>query len=132
MILGEDTTKSSVIEAEKVEIEGAEMFPARVKAWMRQYDLSVDQLQQSFLIENGAVEFIGEISGKNNKEKVRNAYILAGISVYLLTGEQRFDDAAARTLCVRFGIYDHTNHSKYMKGGNEFAGSRERGCLSHA
>lgn len=127
MILGEDALKPQVIEAEKDNVEDAEMLPARVRIWMRQNDLSFDEVQQAFHIESGAVEFIGEIPGKTNKVKVRNAYILTGISAYLLTGEQRFDDVVARALCSRFGIYDHTNHSKYLKGGNEFTGSRERG-----
>jgi len=125
-LLGEEAIKGPSATAKHDELDGAETLPARVKTWMRQSDLSMDQLQQVFHIENGLVEIIAEIPGKNNKEKVRNAYILTGVSNFLLTGEQRFDDTSARRLCERVGIYDPTNHSKYMKG-SEFTGSRVRG-----
>jgi hypothetical protein len=126
-LLGEDAIKQLSASVEQNEPEGAEALSPRARTWMRQNDLSMDELQQVFHIENGTVEIIAEIPGKSNREKVRNAYILTGISSFLSTGEQRFDDTAARGLCERVGIYDSTNHSKYMKDGNEFMGSRERG-----
>lgn len=126
-LLGEETTKQPTASLAENEVEGSEALPLRVRTWMRQNDLSMEDLQQVFHIENGSIEIIAEIPGRSNREKVRNAYILTGISSLLSTGEQRFDDAAARGLCEKFGIYDSTNHSKYMKDGNEFTGSRERG-----
>jgi hypothetical protein len=126
-LLGEQAIKSPQADVEYGGGDGAETLPPRARTWMRQNDLSMRQLQQAFHIENGTVEIIAEIPGKSNREKVRSAYVLTGISNFVLTGEQRFDDVAARALCERFGIYDSTNHSKYMKGGNEFTGSRERG-----
>ena len=126
-LLGEEAVKRPSTEVEQGEPAGGEVMLPRVKTWMRQNDLSMDELQQVFHIENGTVEIIAEIPGKSNREKVRNAYILTGVSSFLSTGEQRFDDTAARGLCERVGIYDSTNHSKYMKDGNEFTGSRERG-----
>jgi hypothetical protein len=126
-LLGEETVKSEVADTDHVESEEAMAFPPRVRTWMRQNDLSVGALQNTFHVENGAAEFIAEAPGSTNKDKVRNAYILTGISNFLVTGDQRFDDAAARAFCVRFGFYDRTNHSKYIKGGNEFTGTRERG-----
>lgn len=125
-LLGE----SGAAEAESVDrrsVEGMETMPARVRSWLRQNSLSIEQVEQVFHINNNEVEIIAEIPGRNNKEKVRAAYILTGISNFLLTGEQRFDDVAARALCERVGIYDSTNHAKYMKGGNEFVGSRNAG-----
>jgi hypothetical protein len=126
-LLGEEATKLPLAVVERNEPEFAETLSPRVRTWMRQNDLSMDELQQVFHIENGTVEIIAGIPGKSNKEKVRNAYILTGISSFLSSGEQRFDDAAARGLCERVGIYDPTNHSKYMKDGNEFMGSRAQG-----
>jgi hypothetical protein len=125
-LLGEEAIKASTASATKDEPDNLNTFSPRVRTWMRQSDLSLDALQLAFHVEEGAVEIIAEIPGRNNKEKVRNAYILTGIASFLQTGEQRFDDAAARGLCERVGIYDGTNHSKYMKG-SEFTGSRERG-----
>jgi hypothetical protein len=124
-VLGEEAIRP--VQPEPVPIPEAENLPLRVRNWMRQNDISMQQLQQVFHIENGTAEIIAEIPGRNNKEKVRNAYVLTGISNFLVAGEQRFDDVAARALCERFGLYDSTNHAKYVKGGNEFTGSRERG-----
>ncbi len=129
-LLGEAPTKIESPRAEQEELEESEDMAAlrpRVKTWMRQNDLSISAVQNTFHIENGIAEFIGEVPGATNKDKVRNAYILTGLSAFLVNGEQRFDDTAARTLCERFGFYDSTNHSKYVKGGSEFSGSRERG-----
>lgn len=126
-LLGEQSTGSPMASADQSRLDGAETLPPRVRAWMRQSGLSMNQIQQVFHIDNGTVEVIAEVPGRNNREKVRNAYVLTGVSSFLLTGEQRFDDVAARALCERFGIYDSTNHAKYMKGGNEFTGSKDRG-----
>jgi hypothetical protein len=107
--------------------DGTEALPPRVRSWMRQNNLSMDHVQHVFHINNDTAEIIAEIPGRNNREKVRNAYVLTGISNFLVTGEQRFDDTTARGLCERVGIYDSTNHAKSMKGGNEFVGSRSGG-----
>jgi hypothetical protein len=127
MLLGEEAISAPAATIEQGQPDGADTLPPRARTWMRQHNLSMNTLQQLFHVENGTVEIIAEIPGKNRREKVRNAYILTGVSNFLLTGEQRFDDAAARGLCERVGIYDPTNHAKYMKDGNEFTGSREKG-----
>lgn len=100
----------------------------RARAWTKQNGLSMDELQQAFHIENGDCQVIvSAIPGNSNRERVRNAYLFAGAAQLMVTGEPRFDDKEARALCERFGFFDRTNHSKYLKGGNEFTGSRERG-----
>src|SRR5947209_723540 len=54
--------------------------PIRAKTWIRQNDLSDDQLVQVFHFDNGSAEVITpSIPGKNNRERVRNAYVLLGI-----------------------------------------------------
>lgn len=68
-----------------------------------------------------------QIPGRSNRDKVRNAYILTGVAQFLRTAETSFDDKAARKLCEESGFYDHTNHSKYLKGGNEFTGTSKKG-----
>jgi hypothetical protein len=128
-LLGETASDSRQDESKVHDDEAANGLSARARAWLRQNSLSIEQLQHTFLIENGAVELIATIPGKSNREKVRNAYVLFGISNYLIAGEQRFDDQGARALCEGLGIYDHTNHAKYLKGGDEFSGSRERGWI---
>lgn len=103
-------------------------FSPRAKAWMKQNELSSSDILQVFHPGIDGVEIIAaEIPGTNNREKVRNAYVMLGIGKLLSSGESLFDDREARAVCERFGIYDQTNHSKYMKAGNEFVGSKERG-----
>src|SRR5258708_6246461 len=71
-LLGEEAIKLPQAVVEQNEPAGAETLTPRAKTWMRQNDLSMDELQQMFHIEGGTVEIIAEIPGKNNKEKVRN------------------------------------------------------------
>lgn len=98
------------------------------KLWSKQNQISQSQLSELFHFEGGAAEIImGEIPGSSIKDKVRNAYILLGLSNYLATGNATLDDKVGRALCDRFGIYDQTNHSKAFKGGNELTGSFKNG-----
>ena len=129
-LLGEETIKESkyATGAEPDVGEEGGSLPTRARVWMQQSDLSWDQVQQAFHVDGQTVEVIAsEIPGKTNREKVRKAYVLAGIAQLLSIGEPKFTDKAARDLCETSGFYDSTNHAKYMKGGNEFTGSRERG-----
>lgn len=103
-------------------------LPGRANSWMKQNGLTLDQIRQTFHWGNEGIEVIAaEVPGKNNRERVRNAYILLGIAQFLASGTANFDDKSARELCEKLGIYDRTNHMKYMKGGNEFTGSKDRG-----
>jgi hypothetical protein len=103
-------------------------LPVRAQNWVRQNSLTTDQLQQVFHFESGTVELIAaDLPGKSNKERVRNAYLLTGIRALLCTGEAKFEDRVARMLCDLHGAYDQTNHSKALKGRNEFTGSRDKG-----
>jgi hypothetical protein len=127
-LLGENTTSESV-KRDDVSSRGSEFLP-RVRVWMQQNGLSLDQLEQVFHLEGGAAEVIAsEIPGNNNRERARNAYMLAGVAQLLVTGEPKFDDRSGRELCETSGFYDPTNHAKFFKSGNEFSGSREKGWV---
>jgi hypothetical protein len=111
------------------EDDGRPALPARAQTWMRQNDVSPDELQQVFHLENGTAEVIaGEIPGKSKKDKAYAAYLLTGLSKLLSTGYPTFDDKSARALCESSGCYDQANHSVYIKDrGNEFTGTKEKG-----
>jgi hypothetical protein len=129
-LLGEDAVaKENVGQREQQQdSEGISDLPPRARTWMRQNGLSIDQVFQVYHLDSNGVEIIAsEIPGRNNREKVRNAYILQGIASLLQSGDARFDDVSARSLCESHGFFDGTNHMKYMKGGNEFTGSKDRG-----
>lgn len=104
-------------------------LPARARTWMRQNNVTVDELEQVFHIADGNADVIaGDVPGKNKKEKTYSAYVLAGLAKFLATGEATFDDKSARALCETFGCYDQANHSSTIKEkGNEFTGTKDKG-----
>jgi hypothetical protein len=133
VLLGETPIKATSTapytpQGEQGEDDVDSKMPVRARTWIRQSGLSVEQLHQVFHFGDDGIEIIAsEIPGKNYREKTRNAYMLCGISKFLASGEAKFDDRAARELCERSGFYDQTNHAKYMKFGNEFTGSKDKG-----
>lgn len=126
-LLGDDPL-SSVALSEGVHAGDSDDFSPRARTWMKQNGLSSVEIAQVFHPGIDGVEIIAaEMPGSNNREKVRNAYVLLGTGKLLSSGDPIFDDREARAVCERFGIYDQTNHSKYMKAGNEFVGTKEKG-----
>lgn len=104
-------------------------IPPRARAWMKQYAITAEQLQEVFHLSDGAIEVIAaNLPGRNKKEQTYSAYILAGIGQLLLNGAPIFDDKTARSLCEAAGCYDVANHATSLKGkGNEFSGSKDKG-----
>jgi hypothetical protein len=110
--------------------EGNRDLHSRAMMWLRQNDISSEQLVQVFHSANGVTDFIGSsIPGQSERDRTCNAYVLLGIARLLDTGVATFEDKAARELCRTLGCYDNTNHATYLiKGrGNNFTGSKERG-----
>ena len=131
-LLGETQGVSSHnFSAQKVTPEalgGDVELPPRARNWLRQNHVTSEQIENVFHKGESGLELIAsEMPGKTNREKVRNAYVLIGLARFLETGEGKFDDKPARALCERYGFFDGTNHTKYMKDGNEFTGSKDKG-----
>jgi hypothetical protein len=105
-------------------------FPLSTKAmrWTKQNGITVDQLSHLFHAAEGKLEIIAvDIPGKNNKEKVLNAYLLVGLSKFLETGTSDFDDATGRALCQSLGILNTKHHAEAFRGINEVTGSPSKG-----
>lgn len=104
-------------------------LPVRARTWMKQNNVTLDQIQQVFHFVDGNIEVIAsEIPGKSGIEKTCNAYVFSGIAGLLVNGEAKFTDEAARAICKTSGFYDETNHAKRLKEkGNKFTGSKEKG-----
>lgn len=108
--------------------DGAADLPPRVRAWLRQNELDAKLLSHAFHIEGDSANFIGNMPGKDLKEKTINSYVVAGLTRFLASGETKFDDKSARALCETAGCYDATNHTKRLKEkGNRFTGSKSAG-----
>lgn len=109
--------------------EISEEFNSKVKAWMRQNNITSEILEQVFQIDNGNVEVIAsQVPGKNGKDKTINAYVLEGVCQLLASGDAKFTDKSARDLCRHLGCYNSANHSAYMQAkGNALSGSKEKG-----
>lgn len=102
-------------------------IPSRAQTWMKQNDVTNDEVQQIFHISDGTVDVLVQSPGKNKKEQTLNMYVLTGIGQLLATGEPLFEDKVARENCRTAGCYDTGNHSFYMKGkGNLFASAKDK------
>ena len=102
---------------------------AKAVTWMKQNNVSSDEIERVFHISEGSAEVIaGTIPGKSKKEQTFNAYILLGLAKFLVSGTPYFEDKEARALCITQGCYDAPNHATNFKDkGNELAGSKEKG-----
>jgi hypothetical protein len=102
---------------------------AKARMWMKQNEITAQALEQVFHLADGAADFIaGELPGKNDKEKTLNAYIIAGLTSFLLTGDSKFTDQDARKMCADAGCYNLKHHGEYIKAkGNNFTGTKEKG-----
>lgn len=107
---------------------GDARYSAKAQMWMRRYGVNAEQIAHVFHRDGDDVKIIATIPGTTKREQVVNAYVLSGIAKLLASGESKFDDKSARTLCVSGGFFDGTNHMKYMKS-SEFTGSRDKGWV---
>lgn len=107
--------------------EGSEFGPSATR-WLKQNNLSAQDLEQVFDISPGSVEIIvGALSG-SKKEQTVAAYLLQGAASLLASDQASFTDQQARDLCDKMGCYDVTNHSKNVSDlGNRVTGSKKTG-----
>jgi hypothetical protein len=107
---------------------GAAGTSSTAKSWMKQNDVTQDELDHVFNFSGDGTFEIIDAPGKSKKEKSLNTYVLTGLGWFLATGERTFDDATARSTCEKIGCYDAANHASYLKDrGNEFTGDKTKG-----
>lgn len=128
-LLGETVERPAAQTLVEAPADNVGNFSPRAQIWMKQNSITPEHLDQVFHVSDGVAEVIApQLPGKNKKEQTYSAYILAGLSQLLLTGDALFGDKEARALCERAGCYDSANHSVTLRNrGNEFTGSKERG-----
>jgi hypothetical protein len=98
-------------------------------AWIRKNSISRDQIEHVYMIHKDSVEVIASsLPGKGNLEQTTQAYLLAGIRNYLLSGEAAFSDEEGRAVRDQVGCYNNKHHAEYIdKFGNLIAGSKRTG-----
>ncbi len=131
-LLGETSIMQATSNVSSIESEDAndgQILLPRTKTWLKQSNLAASDLEEVFHFGKDGVEFIAaDVPGNNSKEKTYNAYLLTGISKFLVTGEATFDDKSARELCKTIGCYNEGNHASYLKDKkNGLTGSKEKG-----
>lgn len=104
-------------------------YPAQVQPWLKQHDVSTDELDQVFHFADDGTFAIHDVPGSSAKEKSLNVYILTGLGTFLATGKRAFADDAARQYCQTLGCYDAANHATHLKNfkGAEFTGDKKKG-----
>lgn len=130
-LLGETPVANSASETGTgTDVHGPSLgdFNGKARMWMKQNNLTSDEIEQAFHLNGGAAEVIMEIPGDNKKLKTLNAYLLTGASNLIASGEAKFADKEARDLCTKSGCYDATNHATILKDkGTDFTGSKSTG-----
>ena len=104
-------------------------FVPKVRNWLKQNGIVMEELQEIFYFSGDDIEFISsDVTGNDNKEKTHNVYVISGVTKFLLDGIGTFDDKDARDLCKNLGCYDVNNHGTYMKNiGKVVTGSKSKG-----
>lgn len=132
--LGEAQISSKAAQPSSSAPEGARVdviaggYPPSVSNWMRQHDLSSDELDQVFQFHKDGSFDIHEVPGKTKKERTLNVYVLTGTGMFLTTGDRTFQDQDARKFCENTGCLDAPNHAAILKDrGSEFAGDKNKG-----
>ena len=116
-------------EPDSDDLDGAAYSP-QIKKWMRQNNVTSDELDRAFQFHADGTFDIHDVPGKSKKEQTLNTYIMTGLGRYLATGERGFDDATARQICEDVGCYDQANHATHLKTkGAEFSGDKSRGYI---
>lgn len=107
---------------------GEASYSPAITRWMKQNDISTEDLEHVFQLNGDGTFDILDVPGKSKREQTLNAYVLTGLGTLLTTGGKAFTDAAARRYCDDLGCYDQANHAAYLSGkGSELSGDKNRG-----
>lgn len=107
---------------------GGGTYSAKAQRWMKQNNVTADELEEVFEIKDDKTFEIHDVPGTSKKERTLNTYILTGLGKLLAADEKKFDDALARKYCDDANCYDAANHSVYIeKRGKDFNGNKTKG-----
>jgi hypothetical protein len=132
LLLGEahaPTATASSSSREQTYIKDAgDGISAKAAAWMAKNQISRDQLEHVFSVDEKSVDVIAHKMPSDSKRKqTAEAYVTAGLMAYISSGELEFTDDAARDVCKKVGCYDQANHANYMKAFSNWIGGTKAG-----
>jgi hypothetical protein len=103
-------------------------FPAAVQSWMKKNDLTAEEVEQVFALEDGKINIIADLPGRGKRDKTITTYTLMGLGTYLHSGDRKFADEPARETCAQHDAYDGANHAATMREmKSELTGDKSNG-----
>lgn len=112
------------------EHQGTDDYPTAVRKWMRQHNITGDEIDKVFHFGTDGTFDIHGAPGRSMKEQTLNTYTLVGLGAYLTTNDRKFSDQSARGFCSTVGCLDASNHAAYLKDkGAEFSGDKNKGYV---
>jgi hypothetical protein len=102
-------------------------YSAHITKWMKQNEVSAEELDQVFHFNGDGTYDLLHAPGNSKKEQTVNTYILTGLGKYLAVNDRSFEDATARSFCDKIGCFDKSNHAAHIKNQPEFTGDKSKG-----
>jgi hypothetical protein len=113
--------------------EAGDGISAKAVAWMTKSQITREQLEHVFSIDEKSIDVIAhKMPGDSKRKQTAEAYVIAGLMAYIQTGDLQFTDDAARDVCRKVACYDQANHANYMKAfANWIGGNKNSWKLSN-
>lgn len=90
-------------------------LPAKIKAFVRRYEITEEQLRGIVMVESGDVHFIHEPTDVKNATGQIQWALLLGLKSALLGGDMIVDPEGVRSICIEKGLYDKANFAANFK-----------------
>lgn len=112
-----------------LEADGDDGVSPVARKWMRRNGLTVNDLSAVFSLGADEIDLVAKrVPGKNNKERMRNVFLLKGLAAYIGTGAARMKDQAVREACEHYSAYDPPNFATNLRSFSSIvSGSKASG-----
>lgn len=89
--------------------------PAKVRAFIKRYAITDEQLRSIVMLDAGDVHFIHEPRNVKNATGQIQWALLLGFKSALLGSDMTVDPEAVRSICIEKGFYDKANFAAHFK-----------------
>jgi hypothetical protein len=99
------------------------------KKWMKRNGLESEKLSSIFSLGVDEIDLVAKlVPGKGKKERMRNVFLLKGVSSYLGSGSPRFTYDQVKEALVHYDGFDSSNFAAFFKTlAPEVSGSKDSG-----